>query len=497
MINNGPNPVSFDVYTSEGPGNFALNQTVQPYSQNFYQTNANASYRLVVQAGSDPTVSVWAGGTEGGGAGSTDWLGDDISQNEGTLGRAFFLPGQTQGATIFADTDGTVLTVNGLNYMLDRGDYITVPGGVNYRITSNFPVMMQVTGGNGLNDWAAQLKQFGSPDTDGDGISNACEPAGPVAFSDNFTTAAGVPLPFVLRADPAVPTTWTIVDGPQDGSLSGPAPTLTYTPDPGFSGQDWIVFTVTAGGITSAPATVGFFVDGPPVGVADTYSFAEDSGTFTQLAPGVLANDSDPQNDPLTAVLVSGPTVGMGTINADGSISYTPPLNFNGPVTMVYRVEANGLASADTTVTINVTPTNDPPVAVDDSYTVDEDTTLTVVSANGVLDNDNDVDGDSLSVQVAGTTGPSNGVLNILPSGAFDYTPNPNFNGTDSFQYTMTDGTVTDTATVTITVNSVEDIPVANPDGYNVLEDGVLTVAAPACSTMTPTETGIRSSRPS
>jgi VCBS repeat-containing protein len=108
-------------------------------------------------------------------------------------------------------------------------------------------------------------------------------------------------------------------------------------------------------------------------------------------------------------------------------------------------------------VTITVTPVNDPPVATDDAYVAAEDSTLTIL-ASGVLGNDHDVDEDDLTATVA--TGPSHGALALNADGSFTYTPHANFHGEDTFAYTVSDGALSDTATVTITVTPVNDPPV-------------------------------------
>ena len=107
-----------------------------------------------------------------------------------------------------------------------------------------------------------------------------------------------------------------------------------------------------------------------------TSSTAEDT-LLVVAAPGVLANDSDVENDPLTAVLVTGPSNGTltPTLNPDGSFTYTPNPNFSGTDSFTYQaVDSLGGVSNTATVTITVTAVNDPPVAVDDTATVSEDT---------------------------------------------------------------------------------------------------------------------------
>ena len=129
------------------------------------------------------------------------------------------------------------------------------------------------------------------------------------------------------------------------------------------------------------------------------------------------------------------------------------------------------------TVTIEVTPVNDAPVANDDTYDkIPEDGSLWVGSL-GVLGNDTDVDHDALNVSAH--TDPSHGSLSLAPDGSFVYVPNPNWHGTDSFTYTATDGLLFSTATVSLTVDPVNDVPVAVADSYTTAEDTVLTIAAP------------------
>ncbi|WP_010232318.1 cadherin-like domain-containing protein, partial [Gillisia marina] len=115
---------------------------------------------------------------------------------------------------------------------------------------------------------------------------------------------------------------------------------------------------------------------------------------------------------------------------------------------------------------------NDTPVAVDDSSTTDEDTAVTV----SVLDNDSDVDGDELTV--ISTTEPENGSVVINNDGTITYTPNDNFNGVDTFDYTIEDEEgLTATATVTVTVGGLNDAPVAVDDSSTTDEDTAVTVS--------------------
>jgi VCBS repeat-containing protein len=213
-----------------------------------------------------------------------------------------------------------------------------------------------------------------------------------------------------------------------------------------------------------------------PAAAADAYGTAEDT-PLTVAAPGVLGNDTDPDGDSLSAALVSGPAHGSLNLNANGGFTYTPDADFNGTDTFTYRASDGTAQSNPATVTITVTPVNDPPAATDDAYSTAEDTPRTV-PAPGVLANDTDLDSSTLTAAVV--TGPGHGTLTLNADGSFTYTPDADFNGTDPFTYRASDGTAQSSpATVTITVTASSDAPVAADDAYTAAEDTPLTVAAP------------------
>ncbi|GGD32703.1 Ig-like domain-containing protein [Sinisalibacter lacisalsi] len=191
-----------------------------------------------------------------------------------------------------------------------------------------------------------------------------------------------------------------------------------------------------------------------PMAMDDDATTDED----TAVVIDVLANDSDPDGDLLTVTEATSPD-GMVEINPDGTLTFTPDENFNGSTTIAYTV-SDGNGGTDTaTVSVEVTPVNDAPVAGDDSTSTDEDTAVVI----DVLANDSDVDGDMLEVTEVGD--PSNGTVEINPDGTLTYTPDPDYNGPDSFTYTVSDGNGgTDTATVNIDVTPVNDAPVAEDD---------------------------------
>ena len=209
-----------------------------------------------------------------------------------------------------------------------------------------------------------------------------------------------------------------------------------------------------------------------PVANDDSATVVEDSGPN---AVDVLANDTDADMDALSVTAVTQGANGSVSITGGGTgVSYTPNPNFFGPDTFTYTV-ADGNGGADTaTVSVTVTAVQDAPVANDDSATVAEDSAGNIIN---VLGNDADADGDALVITSV-TQGLSGSVGNNGTS--VSYTPNPDFFGSDSFTYTVTDGNGNFvSATVNVTVTNVNDAPVANDDSYSMNQDATLTVAAP------------------
>lgn len=217
---------------------------------------------------------------------------------------------------------------------------------------------------------------------------------------------------------------------------------------------------------------VTFIIGDPPVGNDDTYSTNEDTTLTVNAAAGVLANDTDADFDPLTASLVSGVSNGTLTFNPDGSFTYVPNANFFGTDSFVYMVD-DGTGGTDTaTATITVLSQNDLPVAVNDAYSTDEDVTLTVNAANGVLNNDTDVENDPLTAVLG--TNVSNGTLTFNADGSFTYVPDPGFIGVDSFTYFANDGTGnSNEATVLITVGMIVPGPISGYVYMDVNNNGI------------------------
>ncbi|MEM9002166.1 MAG: Ig-like domain-containing protein [Cyanobacteria bacterium P01_F01_bin.86] len=202
------------------------------------------------------------------------------------------------------------------------------------------------------------------------------------------------------------------------------------------------------------------FVNTAPAADNDSYSTDFETALTVNAANGVLDGDTDVDGDTLTAAIATDPGNGTITLNANGSFTYTPDVGFSGDDSFTYTVSDGNGGTDIATVTVTVAdappPPNTPPEADDDSYSTDFEAALTVNAANGVLDGDTDVDGDTLTAAIA--TGPSNGTVTLNANGSFTYTPDVGFSDVDSFTYTVSDGNGgTDTGTVTIAVNEPGD----------------------------------------
>ena len=255
------------------------------------------------------------------------------------------------------------------------------------------------------------------------------------------------------------PLSAVLESGPSHGTLTLNANgSFTYTPPAGYVGTDSFTYRASDGTLESNPATVTITVTPPGPGRGQRCLQHRRGTALTVHAPGVLDGDSDPEDDPLSAALVSGPSHGTLTLNANGSFTYTPAADYDGTDSFTYRASDGSLNSSPATVTITVTaPPNEAPVAAADSYITAEDITLTV-NAPGVLRNDRDPEGKPLSA--VRVSGPSNGTLTLNANGSFTYRPQDNFNGSDSFTYRASDGSLaSNPATVTITVTARNDAP--------------------------------------
>ncbi|HCG5281130.1 TPA: tandem-95 repeat protein, partial [Vibrio parahaemolyticus] len=254
----------------------------------------------------------------------------------------------------------------------------------------------------------------------------------------------------------------------------------TITPTADWNGSETLTFTATDPSGESVSQTVNFTVASVADIVADKATVVEDTPTIIN----VLSNDTFESTDKVVSLDAdNGPKNGSVIVNNDGTVTYTPDDNYVGKDTFTYVVTSGGV-SESTTVTVNVTPVNDAPVAKDDIATTQEDTAVTI----DVLPNDTDIDGDTLRIDSASV--PSDqGTVEIV-DGKLVFTPAENFNGDAEITYTVTDGELTDEAKVSVTVNPVNDAPTIKVDAVeSITENAVSTDTVVATLTVRDTDT--------
>ena len=279
-----------------------------------------------------------------------------------------------------------------------------------------------------------------------------------VLGADSFSVVAGgTTLVNVLANDTAgtgtmSAATLAISSSPTKGVATVEAGQIRYVPNAGASGSDSFGYTAcdTGGACGAALVTVAITVNHPPVAVGDSYSM-NTGATLNVTAPGLLANDSDPDaGDQLQARLGTGVGAGSLLLRSDGSFTYTPAAGFAGTDTFTYFVtDRSGLASAPVPVSISVVPAG--PIAVDDTYQTTTNNPLTV-PPRGVLTNDSDPHATGLIVAKL-DRGAFHGVVDLNSNGSFVYRPDPGFVGADSFRYFAVDLKGVSSASAFVTIN--------------------------------------------
>ena len=249
-------------------------------------------------------------------------------------------------------------------------------------------------------------------------------PAEPATAAPDLAQA-GVLYTFDADSPDEGQVTYALSNAPTGMTIDAQSGVVSWTPTlEQVAPQQFEIQVVdSAGNVSDQPVNVTVLGEVPAY--PETYQGIEDTVLTIAVGNGVLANDGDSGSGPLTASLISNAAHGTVAFAADGSFTYTPDANFSGQDTFTYQATDGDKLSNVAIVTLQVQAVNDPPVGSEDSYTTAEDTPLVVDAANGVLKNDIDIDGDTLTASLANQ--PTHGTLTLNADGSFTYTPESEF----------------------------------------------------------------------
>ena len=418
---------------------------------------------------------------DGNGNGGSDVCANPPTSQPPVAVDDFLTTGVTEDITYFsvADLDANDSDPDGDSLSVTAGSFSTVQGGtIDINSDGSFSYLSALDF-NGSDSFVYTLNAGGQSDTATVFITVGPASDPPVANDDLVTAGITENVTYFSVTDldandsDADGDSLTVTAGSfttvQNGTINiNSDGSYSYIPALNFSGNDGYVYTLNAGGENDT-ATV-FFVVAPaannaPVAVDDFVASGviEDITYFSVV--DLDANDSDPDGDPLTVTAGSFSTVQGGTINisSDGSYSYISAFNFNGSDSYIYTL--NGGGQSDTgTVNFTVAPADDPPVAVDDIIDNGVIEDVTFFSLTDLDANDSDIDGDALTVTAGNFTTLLGGTINISSDGSYSYLSAPNYNGGDSYTYTLNAGGQSTTATVYFIVAPAGDTPIANDD---------------------------------
>ncbi|MDE8653109.1 tandem-95 repeat protein [Novosphingobium album (ex Liu et al. 2023)] len=423
-----------------------------------------------------------------------------IDPGSGTLTLATDVAGGVTSGQIVGNASGAIVvtaTVAQINATLAAANGLTLTPAADFHGDIAFGMDTADGGNTGL----------GGEKTDVDTavITISAVNDAPVITSDGSGDTAAInvsegatPVTTVVAADvDADPITYSIAGGADqarftiDGTTGAlgflVAPDFGAPTDAGANNVYDVIVRASDGTLHDDQAIAVTVLDAggniPPVAVADAYSVNEDNTLTVALASGVLANDTDADLDPLTAVLVSGAAHGTLTLNADGSFTYAPNADFHGEDTFTYKANDGTVNGNTATVTITVASINDAPVITSGgggaTAAVDVDENATAVATVAA----SDVDLDTLTYSIAGGADAAKFTINAA-TGALSFLAAPDFEdpgdaGADNVYDVIvraSDGTLFDMQEIAVTVLDLNELPVALDDDYSVSEDGNLTV---------------------
>jgi hypothetical protein len=310
----------------------------------------------------------------------------------------------------------------------------------------------------------------------------------PTANAQTVGTAEDTPVGITLTGSDVETASanlvFNITAAPANGVLSGTGANRTYTPNANYNGPDSFKFTVTDTGDGSSPAltsteatvtiNVGAVNDAP---TADAQSVSTNEDTAKAIT--LTGSDIDTPAASLTYIIVAGPSHGTVSPGTGPGRTYTPTGNYNGPDSFTFKINDGTADSNVATVSITVNAVNDAPTADAQSVSTNEDTPKAIT----LTGSDTETAPASLVFNV--TVQPAHGVLSGTGANR-TYTPNADYNGPDSFKFTVTDtgdgsspALTSSEATVSITVNGVNDAPVNSiPGPQGATKNGQLVFSA-------------------
>ncbi|MBL3599199.1 MAG: tandem-95 repeat protein [gamma proteobacterium endosymbiont of Lamellibrachia anaximandri] len=358
-----------------------------------------------------------------------------------------------------ADVEGDALSVTNLSVPANGTATLNADGSVTYTHD----------GGETISDSFTYTANDGTDDSAPATVNITVTPVNdaPIGVADSGATLEGGTVTIDLLANDSDaegdPLTISGMTLPVNGQLldNGDG-TVTYIHNGGETVGDSFTYRANDGNLTSELTTVTITI----TPVNDLPTADDDAGTTAEggsVTVNVLDGDTDAEGSALTVTNLSVPTNGTAALNADGTVTYTHDGSETISDSFTYTANDGTADSAVATVNITITPVNDVPVAGADSGTLDEGGSVTI----DLLANDSDEENDPLSV--TGMTLPAHGQLLDNGDGTITYNHDDGESTSDSFTYTAFDGTdASAVTTVTLTINPVNDAPVANDDSFSV-----------------------------
>lgn len=417
------------------------------YSYSINPANATTNLTVLMQADEPNTAPVAAaashaategGAVTGGMVSATDAEGDALTFS--------LAAGQNPVPGLVFHSDGT--------FIFDARDpaYDNLAAGMTRVITVNYKVSDGEATGNGV----LTITVTGTNDA----------PTASAISASGLEDAAKVELTPAGADVDGDALTYSVASQPLRGTVTFNATSgkFEYVPTGNWNGVDTFTYKVADGkggeAVAVATVTVTAVNDAPTANTPSAVTVAEDSSV------GGVVSGADVDGNALTYAVATAPTHGSVVFNVNGSYVYTPAANYNGTDTFTFTVTDGLAVSAPMTVSITVSAVNDAPIAGAVTAVGAEDATSIAVTPVA-----SDIDGDTLSYSVL--TGAANGTVTFnATTGKFDYVPNANWNGTDTFTYQVSDGHGgTATATATVTVSAVNDAPSASNTAVSGNED--------------------------